>query len=132
MLEYFLSAVLVFFLPSVTVSLTLGWGAVMTFVVSNLIYLLTLIIVGALASYISARRQCTEYSVKDSFIRSSITGFITTLCYGLMSFIPVLRVPFRIIGMIPGLAPWVDSFIMSFLYVIPNALVELAWGPCAA
>lgn len=130
MLEFFLSALLVFFLPSVTASITLGWGAIMTFIISNLIFLLTLIVLGALSAYISARRQCTTYSAKDSLMRSSITGFITTLCYGLIGYIPVLRVPFGVIGMIPGLAPWVDSFIMSILYVIPNVLVEAAWGAC--
>jgi hypothetical protein len=131
MLEFFLSTLLIFFVPAVVSTLTMSWRPVLAFIVNNFMFMLALTLVGAMASYVAARRLCDTSDVKDSLIRGSLTGFITTVCYNIVGYIPTLRVPFAVIGYVPGLKPWVDSFIMSFFYIISNLLLEVGWGPCS-
>jgi hypothetical protein len=123
MIELLLSSLLVFFLPTLANMLTSSLGNTLAFIVRNITFLIALAVIGWVAYLINSKRTCSKVDVSYGFVRGAGMAAVTTFCYTLIGLIPVLRTPFAIIGKIPGLSGWVDSIIMTLVYLIPNALI---------
>jgi hypothetical protein len=125
MLELLLSTILAFFVPSIVGLITGG-----SVIINNILFLIVLCLVALISNVVSAKRLCSETigkSVSDGLKQGLVTSSVTVAAFNLVALVPALRVPFTVISVIPGLAPWVDSFIMSVFYLISNLVSGYIW-----
>ena len=115
MIETLLSAMGVMFTPTIVENLALDQkfelGMVSSLIAQNGAILGIIVLITLLFNIIRAFRFCP----RDK--KGLLCGIIAMCALVAVGFVPVLKIPFTVIGFIPGLANYVDGFILAVIYL---------------
>ena len=138
MIETLLATIGVFLSPMITESYTMPGGLVGGLLLGKLFTIGIIVLVTVATNIIRAWRYCRDSKgvVQSTGIswgikKGLLCGIVATIASIIISFIPILRVPFTVISIIPGAESLVDGLILAVFYLLSYvAIAYPIWGVC--
>lgn len=124
--------------PLINEHITLPGGLIANMLLGRLVILCLIIGVTVFTNMIRSFRYCRgdkgeikSWGISWGIKKGITCGMIAIIASLIINMIPPLRIPFLIIGFIPGLGSMVDGFILSVFYLLSYVSVAYPiWGVC--
>lgn len=138
MLETFLSALSVFFVPTIVdkIPMPQALGFIGSFIASKFLIVVFAVIITILFNIMRHHRdpQCIKRDskgVSTGFKKGLLSGIFGISAMTLVKFIPPLEEFFEILSFIPVIGDMVDGWIMALYYTVGYLFIAWpVWGPC--
>lgn len=139
MLETLVAAIMVMFVPTMLESYTMPGGLMGALVLTKVVTVLAIMLITMLTNITRAWRFCKRgkdgsiqsYGISYGLKKGFWCGAIAVAGATAIGFIPILRAPFTVISIIPGLGSMVDGFMLSILYLLSYMIIAYPiWGSC--
>ena len=138
MLETFLAFIGTLFAPSIVDGMEMPGGMIGALILPKLAVLGVIVGITVVTNIIRALRYCRSkegkfksLGIKYGIYKGLICGGIATVALTIISYIPVLRIPFTIISFIPYVGTMIDGFILGIFYLISYMLFAYPiYGSC--
>ena len=138
MLETILAFIGTLFAPTIVDGLEMPGGIVGALILPKLAVLGVIVGITMVTNVVRALRHCRtkegkfkSIGIKYGIYKGLICGGIATVALTLISFVPILKIPFTIISFIPYVGTMIDGFILGIFYLISYMLVAYPmYGSC--
>ena len=138
MLETFLAFIGTLFAPTLVDGLEMPGGIIGALILPKLAVLGVIVGITVVTNIVRALRHCRtkqgkfkSIGIKNGIYKGLICGGIATAALTLISFVPILKVPFTIISFIPYVGSMIDGFILGIFYLISYMLFAYPiYGAC--
>ena len=125
MIETFLATLGVAYAPTLVDGMEMPGGIIGSLLLPRLYILGFIVAITIVTNVVRALRWCRNKQGKYKstgvlygLYKGLIAGGFSVIAYTIVTFIPVLRIPFTVISFIPYIGTMVDGFIMSIFYLI--------------
>jgi len=138
MIETLISSILVIFVPGLIEKFSMPGGLMVSMALSKLLTILVIVLITLVTNISKARRFCIDkdgksksWGISYGIKKGLMCGFIALLFTTIIGIVPILKIPFTLIRIIPFMGEHIDGFILSTFYLLSHILVAYPiWGSC--
>jgi hypothetical protein len=128
----------VLFTPTLSTYVSVGEGFFSTLVGAKFLYIGIIVLITLLTNIVRALRYCrgekgefSSFGISYGLKKGLLCGIFAVVGLLATYFIPILRLPFTVASLIPGVGDALDGFIMAIFYLFSYvAIAYPIWGAC--